>query len=79
MYARQAYQTRDGVIHLTKRDADRHAENAYGNQLTKIAAQIAPLGKYVAIADYVEAHLDDFALLIALAADRDLINPDEEA
>lgn len=64
-----AYQTADGKIHPTRRDADRHAENLYGDLVTKLARELCQITKYTDTVDYIEAHTSEFRALIKLKDD----------
>lgn len=58
-------QTRDGGLHDSLDAAKRHADKLYGEQLLKIAKELAALEKYVKIVDWLDSHLDDFRELLA--------------
>lgn len=72
----EVYLTIDGQLHQTMDAAKKHADRVYGDMLTAIARELHGM-KYMELAEYVDSHLEDFAVLAKLEADT-VLN-DEEA
>lgn len=67
-----AFRTSDGVLHDSFDKARSHAEQRYGDCLTRIAHELLKCDKYRAVTDYLDENADRFAELLALRADREL-------
>lgn len=65
----QRIQTIDGVLHETPQAAKRHAEARYADKLLPLAGKLVQIGKYTAMADYLNNNLDQFLELRALKDD----------
>lgn len=63
------FKTSDGAVHDTLYKAAAHAENRYGDLLTKIATEAVRIEKYSAMVDFIDANLGKFSELLALKAD----------
>lgn len=75
MKAQTFFVTKDGQHHDTQRTAVRHAEAVYGYALTSIAHKIIACDwKYLAVCEFIEAHLDEFVELRKLKADIEMEN-----
>lgn len=69
--------TSDGVLHDDKPKADKHAEQRYGEALTRIAHELVHTdGKYSKVIEYIDANLEKFAELHALKRDIELEKTD---
>ncbi len=67
MRQKTVVETSDGGTHDTLKDAQKHLDNQYGNLLTSLTHKLVVTDlKYLALMDFVEAHLDDFVKLKAL-------------
>ena len=64
-----AYETSDGVLHLSHRDALRHAENRFGREVDRLAHALCQVDKITPARAFVEASIDSFVALAALRAD----------
>ena len=73
------YQTEDGAIYRTFKEAKRKAEARYADKGSRIAASIAGL-KYLELRSYLngEGVLEEFVELMKLRDDLTLENPEEE-
>jgi hypothetical protein len=71
-----AYRTSDGKVHLSKREADHHAGNRYGDLLTKLAGEAVQIDKYSKMIEWMENNLSNFQTLLDL--NRDLLLPKED-
>lgn len=65
-----AWQTSDGAVFTEKHKAIHHAEERYGNALTKLAHEVALIDKYTRAVDWIEANLSRFVELSCLSDDR---------
>ena len=65
------FETSDGAIHENLNKANRHAEERYGKEITRLATHLVKIDKYVGIIDFIEKHLDDFVNLHSLKKDLD--------
>lgn len=63
-----AYETADGVLHRSERDAKRHAEARYADAMLRLARMLAHVN-YTRAAEIIDAHLPEFAALAGLRAD----------
>jgi hypothetical protein len=73
-----AYRTSDGQVFLSKREADHHAGNRYGELVTKLASQIANIDKYSKAIEWIEDNLGNFQLLLDLNSDQLLPKEDRD-
>lgn len=69
-------ETSDGVLHLDRKAAGRHAEKRYGDALLSIARELAPLS-YSPTAEWIDANLNRFLALHELHDDLMLDDPEE--
>lgn len=75
----EAFQTADGVVHLSQRAAIKHADERYGAEVTRHARALAHTGgKFKGCMDYIEANVEALAALAALKRDRDTLESDDE-
>lgn len=72
------FETSDGALHATEKDARRYAENRFGDKVTAMAHVAARIEKYSSMCDWLESSLSDFAELIALRADADTMQDETE-
>ena len=61
-------QTYDGKLHDSVQDAKKHLDVKYADILLRIAREVVQL-KYSAAAEYLDAHLNDFQLLLQIRND----------
>jgi hypothetical protein len=78
------YKTSDGKIHENINDAEKYADNRYGNALKSLAYQLVrgidlkkPIERYNAIVDFLEAHLAEFVEVQKLKDDIKIVKEDE--
>lgn len=65
-------ETRDGLLHKTEEDAERHADKVYGLALSKLAHEIVNIEKYSLLLDYLDRNLPKFLELSELQEDTKL-------
>lgn len=69
----ERWQTADGALHETERDAREYAENRYRLAVDRLAHEaVRACEKYVGAQEFIEASIDEFARLAALRADCEL-------
>lgn len=73
----EAWVTSDGVVHTDPERARSHAEERYGNLLTKLAGEVARTDKYMAACEWLEANAGRLAELEALRRDREVEEGEE--
>lgn len=64
-----AYRTGDGILHDSYDKAKRHAEQRYGDQLTKMAHDLVKIDKYSVMVDKLDGYKGSMRLLLDLAKD----------
>jgi CRP-like cAMP-binding protein len=70
--------TSDGATHANYLAAEKHAEERYGNALTKLARQLVRVEKYTEMITFIEQNLPAFVELQALSEDRKLELSEED-
>lgn len=63
------YETNDGVIHRSYKDAKSHAEKRYGLQLSKMAHELVQIDKYSVMLDKLDGYKGSMRRLLDLAED----------
>ena len=74
----QAWVTSDGKAHTSFEKAQKHADERYGNALTKLAHELLRLDKYLTMSEFLDKNLSRFKELTELRADILVENPDPE-
>ena len=77
MYETTCYRTADGCIFTNEREARRHAEERYGDALTKLARELCRVGKYTKVIEWLEANEERLAELARRRADLVLHSSEE--
>lgn len=71
-------QTSDGVLHLDFDRAFHHADQRYGNALTKLAGELVRIDKYLDMTNFIDENLSRFEELSRLKQDTVVEPMDEE-
>ena len=61
------YQTIDGAVHTSRDSAHRHADERYGQELTKLAHRLVSIEKYKEMVEFLDKY--DFTSLMTLRKD----------
>ena len=72
------FQIQNGEEFNTQKEAERHIEKLYGDELTRIAHKLVQISKYVGVCEFIDTELSRFQYLIDLKKDLELQTPDEE-
>lgn len=72
------YVTRDGVQHDIYGDARRHADEAFGAALTKLAREAVTITKFTHMLRFMEANIDRFTELAELQADMKIVELEDD-
>lgn len=70
------YQTRDNQLHLTEKDAKRHAEKLYGLGVSTLAHKLLQCDKYSKMQEFIDQNLDAFIELKTLKLDMECEKPE---
>tara|TARA_R110000851_G_scaffold158038_1_gene300934 strand:- start:1936 stop:2178 length:243 start_codon:yes stop_codon:yes gene_type:complete len=65
----EAYRTRDGIVHDTYAKAQKAADKAYGDQLTKMAHHLVRIDKYSDMTKALDGYKGSMRRLLDLADD----------
>lgn len=66
MRKQTAFITDDEKVFFDKREAIKHIDQSYGNEIERIAHQILKVEKYADMINFLDEHIEDFAEAIEL-------------
>jgi len=72
------FETQDGKLHDNFLKAERHADVAYTNAASNLAAKLVKVEKFTKMRDFLDCHLEDFLQLKSLKDDLTLVNEEED-
>lgn len=72
------FETSDGKIHRTQKEAERHAENRMGAAIDQLAYRLCDITKMQEMRSFLEQHAEELAGILPLKKDLELENPEED-